>query len=73
MEDSVLKIFDRSVDPTESRDLLSGAEVVVTNDSGLMHVAAALDVPLIAIFGSTNPVTTGPAGNRQDFWLDKDI
>jgi ADP-heptose:LPS heptosyltransferase len=30
-----------------------------------MHVAAALDVPLIAIFGSTNPVTTGPWGSRS--------
>ena len=27
-----------------------------------MHVAAALDVPLIAVFGSTNPVATGPMG-----------
>jgi heptosyltransferase-2 len=30
-----------------------------------MHVAGALNVPTIAIFGSTNPVTTSPAGNKS--------
>jgi heptosyltransferase-2 len=45
--------------------LMAKCRVFISNDSGLMHVAAALDVPTIAIFGSTNPVTTGPAGNRN--------
>lgn len=42
--------------------LLCGA--FVTNDSGLMHVAAALDVPMVAVFGSTDPVATGPRSGK---------
>ncbi len=38
--------------------------LVVTNDSGPMHLAAALGVPLVAIFGSTDEQATGPLGPR---------
>jgi heptosyltransferase-2 len=52
-------------DLVEAMALIGMLDLFVTNDSGLMHVGAALDVPLIAIFGSTNPVTTGPWGSRS--------
>lgn len=45
--------------------VIDRCHLFVTNDSGLMHVAAALDIPLVAIFGSTNPVTTGPVGSKS--------
>lgn len=40
----------------------AGCRVFITNDSGSMHVVSALGVPLVAVFGSTDPVATGPAG-----------
>ena len=44
----------------EAMALIGECDVFVTNDSGLMHVAAALHTPLVAIFGSTDHIATGP-------------
>lgn len=48
----------------EAMGIIKRCNFFVTNDSGLMHVAGALKVPLIAIFGSTNPYATGPRGSQ---------
>ena len=41
-------------------------ELIITNDTGPMHVAAALGVPVVALFGPTDPCSTGPYGQLQN-------
>ncbi len=48
----------------EAIALISRCDLFVTNDSGLMHVAAALNAPQIAVFGSTDQKATGPRSDR---------
>jgi heptosyltransferase-2 len=45
--------------------LMGKCQLVITNDTGPMHVAAAVGTPLVAIFGSTDHVTTSPLGSRH--------
>lgn len=50
---------------TEAAAIMSGAHGVVSNDSGLMHLAACIGTPVIGLFGSTSPVWTRPLGKRS--------
>lgn len=53
--------------------LIAAARAVISNDSGLMHVAAAFGVPQVAVFGSSSPLHTPPLNDRaQVVWLKND-
>lgn len=45
--------------------LVQAASLLITNDSGPMHVAAAVGTPVVALFGPTSPVRTGPYGRHH--------
>ncbi|MBV8640128.1 MAG: glycosyltransferase family 9 protein [Verrucomicrobia bacterium] len=51
--------------PAELAAIVKRAAVCVTNDSGAMHLAIALDRPVVSVFGPTNPVQTGPYHRLQ--------
>ncbi len=50
---------------SQAMALIAKCDSFITNDSGLMHVAAALQTPLVAIFGSTDHVATGPYSDNS--------
>ncbi len=69
--DQLMKLTDNRCENLSGRtelyetiDLLSLASGVVTNDSGLMHMAAALKKPVIAVYGSTSPAFTPPLSDE---------
>ena len=50
---------------TELIAKLRGCKLLLTNDTGTMHLAAAMGVPTVSIFGSTEPVLTSPLGSQH--------
>lgn len=49
----------------EAAGVMAAAKAVVSNDSGLMHLAGFIGTPLVGLFGSTSPVWTRPLGRRN--------
>ena len=58
-----VKNFAGETSLAEFIELAAACRVYLTNDSGAMHIASALGVPTVAIFGATNHLTTGPTGS----------
>ena len=54
-------------------ELLRRCDAVVTNDSGPMHVAAALNKPTFALFGATDPVLTGPYSDNGTVYVPENL
>jgi len=54
--------FAGQTELAEYIELAAACRVYLTNDSGAMHIASALGLPTVAIFGATNDITTGPTG-----------
>jgi heptosyltransferase-2 len=57
-----VKNFAGETTLAEFIDLAAACRVYLTNDSGAMHIASALGVPTVAVFGATDDQTTGPTG-----------
>ncbi|GAB4297189.1 MAG: lipopolysaccharide heptosyltransferase II [Ignavibacteriaceae bacterium] len=62
--------------PTELREmaaLINQCDLVIANDSGPMHIAAALNIPTIGIFGPTNPKAHGPYSQNSSYVIKEDL
>jgi heptosyltransferase-3 len=53
--------------------LIKKCDLIIANDSGPMHIAAALDVPTLGIFGPTNPENHRPFSDKSDFIIKSDL
>lgn len=67
-EEINFQLNNRAIDATgrttvlQLAALLEQCDLLITNDTGPMHVACAVGTPVVSIFGSTNPLTTSPLG-----------
>ncbi len=51
--------------------MLERSALVLAPDTGPLHIARALDVPVVGLYGHTNPWRAGPYRRYQDLWVDR--
>jgi heptosyltransferase-2 len=72
--DGACRVLAGKTSLLDAMALIAAARGVVSNDSGLMHVAAAFGVPQAAVFGSTSPEHTPPLNPRaRVLWLKEEL
>lgn len=58
---------------TQMAALIAKCKIVIANDSGPMHISAALGIPTLGIFGPTNPKAHGPYSSNSDYVIKEDL
>ena len=53
--------------------LINNCNLIIANDSGPMHIAGALKVPTLGIFGPTNPAAHRPYSENSDYVIKEDL
>ncbi|MGQ0560469.1 MAG: glycosyltransferase family 9 protein [Gemmatimonadota bacterium] len=51
--------------------LIDGCSLIIAPDTGPVHIARALEVPVVGLYGHTNPWRVGPYRKYEDLWIDK--
>jgi len=62
-KEKVINLFDIGI--KNSASIINECDLVISNDTGLMHLSAALKKPIVALFGISNPRTSGPYSNNS--------
>lgn len=68
-----VSVLAPQTDVAEMAGLISLCNLVIANDSGPMHIAAAMKIPTIGIFGPTDPKKHGPYSSNSDYLIKEDL
>ena len=71
LKDKIVIAPETDVD--EMAALINNCDLIIANDSGPMHIAAALDIPTLGLFGPTDPEKHGPYNANSDYIIKDDL